>query len=375
MHLGRDIWADVPAAAAPTLVKKQGLVTADGSPDPMPTVIAPHSSTQMTAPGGTLVKATGAASMTDSILPTETITAPPPPLNSDPSSDGNGGISTGAQAGIAFGVLGGFFVIGLIVYFIFSRRRKQAEERRRQEDKEKVPDLTDFGPAVTSRDLPSTPVERLAVDKPLPLPVATLDPKAPRASTYSNPFDNEFDAVSSIHPSDRSLAMRSRSPSPISLDEALPRPPVPTAITTDRVAPLARKASLRNGPTVAPALSGAFDFEFSSNPFGNGPFGNEHAIGAFISEEEPPTPTDGPVHRVQLDFKPTLEDEMSLKAGQLVRLLHEFDDGWALCSRFDKSEQGVIPRTCLSARPVRPRQESNADARPGSRPGPGAARR
>lgn len=34
------------------------------------------------------------------------------------------------------------------------------------------------------------------------------------------------------------------------------------------------------------------------------------------------------VHRVLLDFEPTMEDEMQLKAGELVRLLHEFDDGW-----------------------------------------------
>ncbi len=34
-------------------------------------------------------------------------------------------------------------------------------------------------------------------------------------------------------------------------------------------------------------------------------------------------PPQSTVHRVQLDFNPTLEDEMGLKAGQLVRLLHE----------------------------------------------------
>lgn len=39
-------------------------------------------------------------------------------------------------------------------------------------------------------------------------------------------------------------------------------------------------------------------------------------------------PAQSAVHRVQLDFKPTLEDEMELRAGQLVRLLHEYDDGW-----------------------------------------------
>lgn len=40
------------------------------------------------------------------------------------------------------------------------------------------------------------------------------------------------------------------------------------------------------------------------------------------------------VHRIQLDFKPSMEDELELKAGQLVRLLHEYDDGWVRCDEF-----------------------------------------
>ncbi|KAJ0115448.1 hypothetical protein J7T55_012728 [Diaporthe amygdali] len=34
-------------------------------------------------------------------------------------------------------------------------------------------------------------------------------------------------------------------------------------------------------------------------------------------------PADSAVHRVQLDFKPTMDDEMELRVGQVVRLLHE----------------------------------------------------
>lgn len=38
-----------------------------------------------------------------------------------------------------------------------------------------------------------------------------------------------------------------------------------------------------------------------------------------------------PVHRVQMDFKPSMSDELELRVGQLVRILHEYDDGW-VCS-------------------------------------------
>lgn len=78
------------------------------------------------------------------------------------------------------------------------------------------------------------------------------------------------------------------------------------------------------------------------------------------------------VHRVQLDFKPSMGDELELQAGSLVRMLHEYDDGWvsllqycrfsdvanrtqALCISMDRTHQGVVPRTCLSKHPVKPR--------------------
>jgi len=103
------------------------------------------------------------------------------------------------------------------------------------------------------------------------------------------------------------------------------------------------------------------------------------ASGHKSPENGPPSPTESNssaaaaaknnVHRVQLDFKPSMDDELELRAGDLVRLLHEYDDGWALCTRMDKSQQGVAPRTCLSASPVKPRPPPGA-SRPGPGPGP-----
>ncbi|KOS17449.1 hypothetical protein ESCO_002898 [Escovopsis weberi] len=39
-------------------------------------------------------------------------------------------------------------------------------------------------------------------------------------------------------------------------------------------------------------------------------------------------PANSTVHRVQLSFKPSLTDELEINAGDLIRLLHEYDDGW-----------------------------------------------
>ncbi|OSS44292.1 hypothetical protein B5807_11034 [Epicoccum nigrum] len=79
--------------------------------------------------------------------------------------------------------------------------------------------------------------------------------------------------------------------------------------------------------------------------------------GAAGAAGRPNGPPGGPnnVHRVQLDFKPSMADELELKAGSLVRMLHEYDDGWSLCISMDRSQQGVVPRTCLSKHPVKPR--------------------
>lgn len=34
------------------------------------------------------------------------------------------------------------------------------------------------------------------------------------------------------------------------------------------------------------------------------------------------------VHRVQMDFVPSMDDELPIRAGQLVKVQHEYDDGW-----------------------------------------------
>ncbi len=99
---------------------------------------------------------------------------------------------------------------------------------------------------------------------------------------------------------------------------------------------MTRKASIRrDGPkaldlTVPPPLSAVppspAGTEFSINSVAPGQAPGPSSSAAAIAAAGGPAVS--AVHRVQLDFKPTLEDEMELRAGQLVRLLHEYDDGW-----------------------------------------------
>lgn len=49
---------------------------------------------------------------------------------------------------------------------------------------------------------------------------------------------------------------------------------------------------------------------------------------------------------VKSTFIPTLPDELSLKMGETLRVLNEYDDGWALCAN-RMGEQGMVPLDCL----------------------------
>lgn len=77
--------------------------------------------------------------------------------------------------------------------------------------------------------------------------------------------------------------------------------------------------------TRGPPSPAGTEFSMSSVAPGTGPTGPSSGAAAIAAAGGPKNTS---VHRVQLDFKPTLEDEMELKAGELVRLLHEYDDGW-----------------------------------------------
>ncbi|KAG1754347.1 hypothetical protein EDB19DRAFT_1902499 [Suillus lakei] len=68
----------------------------------------------------------------------------------------------------------------------------------------------------------------------------------------------------------------------------------------------------------------------------------------------PPAPAPTPVPRfptaseavVNRAFIPTLPDELSVIAGERIRVLAQYDDAWALCAN-GRDEQGMVPQECL----------------------------
>ncbi|KAH9966543.1 hypothetical protein BC827DRAFT_1094789, partial [Russula dissimulans] len=56
---------------------------------------------------------------------------------------------------------------------------------------------------------------------------------------------------------------------------------------------------------------------------------------------------------VTTSFQPTRDDELTLRTGEIVRLVKDFEDEWCLVQRVGRpdAEKGVVPRFCLSERP------------------------
>ncbi|KAJ3485402.1 hypothetical protein NLG97_g6821 [Lecanicillium saksenae] len=298
-------------------------------------------------------------------------------------SSADEGTSAGAKAGIAFGVLGGVLLVGLIVFMVFNRRKRQVQ-RQRLSDNEKLNGGagSDGLARMPSHSDPRAP--RISL-RPVTqfLPNWSLDKNAPRAGAAAlNPAAaNQWDrpgTSQSNHPNNPfgSGAERINTANGPARDPWTANgPAVAAGAAAGAVgaAALTRKTSMRKETqrdidltvpgaldAVPPSPAGT-EFSTSSMPLG-APHPPSQSAAAIAAAGGPPSSA---VHRVQLDFKPTLEDEMELRAGDLVRLLHEYDDGWALCIRLDRSQQGVVPRTCLSTRPVKPRPPQGAP-----RPGP-----
>lgn len=358
--------------------------------DPEPTTSdAPNSITSIeaTSLGSTLAvadptstSATRETKMSSSIsLPAPTSTTAGSTATPSSSSSAEQGTSPGAKAGIAFGVLGGVFLISLIVFMVFKRRKRAVQRQRLSGDNEKLNGGGDSLARMPSRSDPRAP--RISL-RPVTqfLPNWNLDKNAPRGAANLAPAAaNQWDRPGtsrSNHPNNPfgSGAERINNSDGPARDPFTANGPALGAAAAGAVgaAALTRKTSMRKAnqrdldltvpgtlDTVPPSPAGT-EFSTSSMPVGATHPPSQSAA-AIAAAGGPPSSA---VHRVQLDFKPTLEDEMELNAGDLVRLLHEYDDGWALCIRLDRSQQGVVPRTCLSTRPVKPRPPQGA-ARPG----------
>ncbi|KAI9746232.1 MAG: hypothetical protein M1818_000913 [Claussenomyces sp. TS43310] len=326
-------------------------------------------------------------------------TSSPSSSSSPLSQDGtSSGMSAGGKAGLAIGIVLALAAVLSLVIFCF-RQRKQAHQRQRLDDEKSQPPQSE---AFADGRMASTRTAKTASTAPrlslrpvtqfLPMfgekrasrgndlaMASTAGPRGlyltPQATSRkpvaddsqnekANPFGNHAEAVDAVHAEGPPVVGGASAGGAI-----LAGPTVRAGATVG----LARGASKRANtkqidftkalPPPGPPSPAGTEFSISEVPGTPVPTSGSAAIAAAGG------PKNAAVHRVQLDFNPSMEDELELKAGQLIRLLHEYDDGWALCIRLDRSHQGVVPRTCLSTRPVKPRPVQNGPRGPPPPPG------
>ncbi|KAF7190634.1 hypothetical protein HII31_07793 [Pseudocercospora fuligena] len=346
---------------------------------------------QVSRMGGTPIQATHSASATSSATPDES----------------NSGMTGGAKAGLAFGII---LAIGLVVGLVlFCLKRKKAAQKQGQMLDEKHGSFADVrargveaggmsaaaaGVAAAGARRSSTQTEKV----PASLRSTRTASTAPRLSLrpvtqfLPNLGDNRKSTNNNLDVAgagEKRTSAWERTPSgqnpfddATMLSEKQAQPDSPPSNPFDEPE---RKSNESNGAAVAAAATAASKHSPKSSWEGSEPATPRNAQFGTAAAVPVGGPANGPVgprqpnnvHRVQLDFKPSMDDELELRSGQLVRMLHEYDDGWALCIRMDRSQQGVAPRTCLSKVPVKPRPQGPPPqgAGPGPRGPPPGARR
>ena len=240
------------------------------------------------------------------------------------------GLSSGAKAGVALVVIFAIGALAGLAYFLIRKKKaqqKQAIGMERLDDEKKG----FIGQSPSTAAIPQPPAQTRSTG---PAPRLSYRPTSQwspsvlgdaekaaagaaagvmaRNSDPSNPFgihaqtveSQSRDVISPI-PEERSLSP------PVELQGSpVPSPTAANFNISSPATPGAAEVGMASAVPVS-ALAGA-------------------APGAVIAD--PPGST---VHRVQLEFKPSMDDELELKVGQIVRVLHEYDDGWVSCSFSD----------------------------------------
>lgn len=291
-------------------------------------------------------------------------------------------MSSGAKAGLATGVLLAVALLLGLLFFCFRRRRKHANEDYAKADDEKsaymeglkrsqsvastrttataprlsLRPITQFMPDMAARGKAmngaATAAALGAAGGAMMGPAASRDHNDPenpfgnhaevsRKSEGSsekemglpiqnNAAQNPFGQNAEVLPQTDNLSTRSMP------DDAIPAPlrirtPTPEAgavaggVAAGAAGGLAatKIAERHNAPKPLNLTP-----KRSASPTPSSPAASEFSQTSVPAAAMVNGPPPSNVHRIQLDFKPSMDDELGLRAGQLVRLLHEYDDGW-----------------------------------------------
>ena len=267
------------------------------------------------------------------------------------AASSSGGMSAGSKAGLAIGIL---LIIGLLagaaLWFFWKKKKENSEYQKTDDEKvggfggpiaamamktqgsktasadaEKADSstprlslrpVTQFIPDIGAgkkRQSQGNPVNTM--NKPAGMAAAA----AGRNLTHDNPNGSPWErraegGTSGSNPFEDST-------NPFADQAKAPPPPNVTITPPPSDAGSGMEEVAVAGTAGAAMVAGAAAKNGQSK---NGPGNLEGPKAGAAAAGGPP----GNVFRVQLDFKPSMDDELELRAGQLIRVLHEYDDGW-----------------------------------------------
>lgn len=363
-----EVVAETVVEASPP-TSQQAAVSSVSSTTIPEVVLNPSSTTPLSPLPTSMVMATSSSTLTSSYVSYSRSTRSLSSMTSSSTATGeaeastSAGMTTGGKAGLAVGII---MVIGVVAGGLlwFFWRKKKGSRPWKKANKEK----TGFGSATGAMRINSFDTAAEKKDNSAPAPRLSLRPvtqfipdlaSAKKRLSQGNPLNmiNKPAGMAAVgagrnltpnkpggSPWERQIGGE-RGPNPFkdSVHPINPANPVnpfgdqakaagPPNVTV--TPPMSDDGSSMNG-TAGVAVGAAAGAVGAAVAVGAARDGNGQSRNAPGGPQGAPVAAAGPpsgnVHRVQLDFKPSMEDELELCAGQLVRLLHEYDDGWVCC--------------------------------------------
>ncbi|KAK2603741.1 hypothetical protein QQS21_004117 [Conoideocrella luteorostrata] len=323
----------------------------------------PHPDRKPVSSSSTVNRRLGSRSRTDEALsgqslPFQDVAHSPyatPPTSAEAARD----ISSAAlKTGIVLTVLGGVCIVALGAFILISRYRRQASGRREPDnEKTDLDENTTISDARTIRSLTNSScvslqsVTRLSSTGDLEnhgTKISSVSSDSKAATEASLRQDNICQQLSNDQATRLGTLPVKQAEhihedlSAISLTENVSEAAVGTVDATgDARKPSLPKIICSPGPLV-PEPAFPSPIRTNSSPVSK-PKDTQ------MSPQALRLPSSYSVYKIQFDFEPSRVDELALSAGGFVRLVHEYDDGWALVARLDRFQQGVVPRCCLSS--------------------------
>lgn len=249
----------------------------------------------------------------------------------------------------------GILVLGIITWRIVVWRRRKALTASQQYRQSNFTPSEKIGPIADGRPMEKQEVlVILPMQPPMSVPASSVKwkPQIPRGYETSAAVDTKMSPPDTARSPPPTYTTASGSPS------GSPRPPalkLPIVTVSDEGNALPVHNNFPS-PVPSPRRTSSFMKEAPTE-------GNMKPKPSLKGQKFPRKML------VEHTFIPSLADELSIKVGEVLTMLEEYEDEWCLVERLGgrSGERGVVPRFCLKERPrAHKRNKSTSSAKSGT---------